>query len=213
MTNAVEEVRSDKIVLRFDTGRCVHSRNCVLERPDIIVPGADTDWIRPQAGTPDEVAALAKSCPSGAITFERLDGGKQEEAPLVNSLRVLENGPLAVRADMVINGQHVGYRAALCRCGASKTKPYCDASHEEAGFVASGERETMPSEPLATRGGPLEITPHQNGPYQVMGALEICTGTAQQITRTAEAWLCRCGASADKPFCDGSHERIGFTAD
>ena len=135
MSDPVEEVRSDAIILRFNASRCVHSRNCVLDRPDIIVPGAETDWIRPQAGTADEVAALAKACPSGAITVERLDGGKPEPAPLVNCVRVLENGPLAFRADLVIDGQHAGYRATLCRCGASKAKPYCDGSHDEVGIV------------------------------------------------------------------------------
>jgi CDGSH-type Zn-finger protein len=45
------------------------------------------------------------------------------------------------------------------------------------------------------------------------GALEIVSGTGRTVTRTSEAFLCRCGASANKPFCDGTHKRIGFTAE
>lgn len=213
MSNPIDEARTETIIIRFDTSRCIHSRNCVLDRPDIIVPNTEIDWLRPAAGTPDDIVALARSCPSGAITFERLDGGKQEQPPLVNSVRILENGPLAFRADLVIDGKPAGYRATLCRCGASRQKPFCDGSHDEVGFRASGERARQASEPLAVRNGALDITPTLNGPLQIIGPLEICTGTGQQITRTTKTWLCRCGASADKPFCDGSHDRIGFSAE
>mgnify|MGYP001297321411 CR=1 FL=1 len=39
---------------------------------------------------------------------------------------------------------------------------------------------------------------------------EIVTGTGHTITRAQNARLCRCGASSTKPFCDGTHARIGF---
>ncbi len=57
-------------------------------------------------------------------------------SPLVNTVRVLENGPYAVRATLTINGAPAGLRATLCRCGQSKNKPYCDGSHTAAGFTA-----------------------------------------------------------------------------
>jgi CDGSH-type Zn-finger protein len=101
----------------------------------------------------------------------------------------------------------------LCRCGQSKRKPYCDGSHAAAGFAATGEPATQSSEPLAERGGPLAITPLPNGPLQVRGNVEICAGTGRTVLRTRSARLCRCGASNDKPFCDGSHARVGFRSD
>ena len=60
------------------------------------------------------------------------------------------------------------------------------------------------------RDGPLTVTPAPNGPLRVQGPLEIATGTGRTILRTTETYLCRCGASANKPYCDGSHKRIGF---
>ena len=129
-------------------------------------------------------------------------------------LRVRENGPYAVHAQIELAGSESGFRAAACRCGASRRKPYCDGSDAAAGFAASGEPATKASEPLAERGGTLRhLTPVSNGPLQVQGNLETCSGTGRTVLRTRSARLCRCGASGNKPFCDGSHARIGFRSD
>ena len=132
---------------------------------------------------------------------------------MVNQVRARENGPLAFRAELQIAGADAGYRATLCRCGLSKDKPYCDGSHVEGGFVASGERAPIASEPLAVRNGPLNVVPQKNGPLEVTGNLEVVTGTGHTVDRTTQTWLCRCGHSQNKPFCDGSHAKVGFVAD
>ena len=206
----IEEVRGSKVVVRFDATRCVHSRNCVLDRPDVFVPNATGEWIHPDRAEPEQIAALARNCPSGAISYERLDGGAGEMAPIVNTLRIRENGPLALNAPSRIGGADAGLRLTLCRCGASKNKPYCDGSHAAAGFTATGEPPVRESAALAARDGAVEITPIANGPLKVTGSLEIVSGTGRTVNRCVEAFLCRCGASADKPYCDGSHRKIGF---
>lgn len=208
-----EEVRGRLAVIHFDGARCIHSRHCVLDRPDVFVPNVDGAWIHPDRATADEVAELAHNCPSGAIRYERLDGGPAEAAPAVNVVRVRENGPLALRADAEIVGHGRVLRATLCRCGQSQQKPFCDARHVAAGFTATGEPATRPSAPLAARGGALRVTPTADGPYVVEGNLEICAGTGRTIDRVTTTALCRCGHSASKPFCDGSHARVGFRAD
>ena len=209
----IEEVRGKLSLIRFEARRCIHSRHCVLDRPDVFVPHVEGEWIHPDAATPDELAALARSCPSGAIQHERLDGGPPDAAPLVNVLRVRENGPLAVNADLTLVGHGATRRATLCRCGASANKPYCDNSHVAAGFTASGEPATQPSTPLAQRNGALKITPLKNGPLLVDGNLELCSGTGRTINRATKTALCRCGQSANKPYCDGTHAKVGFTAE
>jgi CDGSH-type Zn-finger protein len=59
-----------------------------------------------------------------------------------------------------------------------------------------------------------EITPRPNGPYLVKGAVRItdADGTEYDTTGRAVVALCRCGGSTTKPFCDGTHSRIGFAA-
>jgi CDGSH-type Zn-finger protein/uncharacterized Fe-S cluster protein YjdI len=209
----IEEVAGKDVTIRFDGGRCIHSRHCVLTHPDVFVPNVAGAWIHPDAQPAEAVAALARNCPSGAISYQRRDGGPNEAAPLVNTLWLRENGPLALSAPLTINGTAAGFRATLCRCGASKNKPYCDTSHHAAGFTATGEPKVVESKPLARRDGPLSVTTFKNGPMQVDGSLEIVSGTGATLNRVSQAFFCRCGGSQNKPYCDGSHRKIGFSAD
>jgi CDGSH-type Zn-finger protein len=123
---------------------------------------------------------------------------------------VRESGPYAVRGDLLLDGVPIGFRATLCRCGASKNKPYCDGSHHEVQFAASGEPASRDTGMLAVRDGALAVDPQTDGPLRVQGNLEIVSGTGRVVSRVQTARLCRCGASDSKPFCDGSHVRIGF---
>jgi CDGSH-type Zn-finger protein len=64
---------------------------------------------------------------------------------------------------------------------------------------------------IAAAGGTLTVTPRPNGPIKCEGALTL-SGTDGRSTFANEAFLCRCGASGKKPYCDGTHKKIGFTA-
>jgi CDGSH-type Zn-finger protein/uncharacterized Fe-S cluster protein YjdI len=210
---AIETVRGREFVIHFDGSRCIHSRNCVLDRPDVFVPNVKGEWIYPDRANSEGISQLAHNCPSGAIRYERVDGSRGEAPPLVNTVRVRENGPLAINAPLTINGEEQGLRATLCRCGFSKSKPYCDGSHTAAGFVATGEPSKQESESLAIRNGPVKVTPKLNGPLVISGSIEVVSGTGRTINRVTKAQFCRCGHSANKPYCDGSHTRVGFKSE
>lgn len=210
---AIETVRGREFVIHFDGSRCIHSRNCVLDRPDVFVPNVKGDWIYPDRASSEGISQLAHNCPSGAIRYERVDGGPGEAPPLVNTVRVRENGPLAINAPLTIEGAEQGLRATLCRCGQSKKKPYCDGSHTAAGFMATGEPPKKESQALEARNGPVSIKPKLNGPLLVSGNLEVVSGTGRTINRVTKTVLCRCGHSANKPYCDGSHARVGFLSE
>ena len=208
-----EEYQGKDIVIYFDRARCIHSRHCVLGQPKVFRANAKGAWIKPDSGSAELIAGVIRSCPSGALTYKRLEGGSDEAPPEVNVIRTLENGPLAVHADIRIDNEEPMFRATLCRCGASENKPFCDGSHKKINFTATGEPETVESKPLEKRNGTLHISPLKGGPFMAKGSVEICSGTGRTVTRTQETALCRCGASKNKPFCDGSHVRVGFTAD
>jgi CDGSH-type Zn-finger protein/uncharacterized Fe-S cluster protein YjdI len=208
-----EIVRGKEFIVHFESSRCIHSRNCVLDRPDVFEPNVEGEWIHPDKANAAAVQQLAHNCPSGAIRFERVDGGVAETPPLVNTVRIRENGPLAINAPVRIDGVDRGLRATLCRCGHSKNKPFCDGRHTAAGFAATGEPATQDSKPLSARDGALEITATSDGPLLIKGNLEVVSGTGRTTNRLTKTALCRCGHSSNKPYCDGTHAKVGFKSD
>ncbi|MGO9742957.1 MAG: ferritin-like domain-containing protein [Roseiarcus sp.] len=207
----VETAEGRDIVIEFAAERCIHARFCVLGQPGVFKANVVGPWIAPDDATSAEgLVAVAQNCPSGAIRYRRKDGGPEESAPPVNLIQIRENGPLAFRGALIIDGQPINYRATLCRCGQSQNKPYCDGSHKAAEFVATGEPATGDVTPLAARGGEVSINPQPNGPLAVTGNLELISGTGRTFRKAQQVRLCRCGASANKPFCDGSHARVRF---
>jgi CDGSH-type Zn-finger protein/uncharacterized Fe-S cluster protein YjdI len=218
---AIEVVIGKYATVQYDGQKCIHSRNCVLSHPDVFVPNVQGEWIHPDAQPAQQLIRVGKGCPSGAIRV-RLNAGieasgdiqSSEDFPLVNTLRVRENGPLAIEAELQIKGQpEPSPRATLCRCGESRRKPFCDGSHVKAGFVATGDPVTVPFEAPAVRDGPVNIVPTPNGPLHVVGKLEIVSGTGRTCNKVGETYLCRCGQSKNKPYCDGSHRAAGFQAE
>jgi CDGSH-type Zn-finger protein/uncharacterized Fe-S cluster protein YjdI len=208
----LEVAKGRDITVLFHGTRCIHARFCVLGGPTVFKANTPGEWIFPDTQPVEAVVRIAYNCPSGAIQYERNDGGPPEAPPQVNVMNVRENGPYAFRAPLTVAGTEVGFRATLCRCGASKNKPFCDGSHKELPFKATGEPDTRDSQPLSVRDGPLDISPQTNGPLVVTGNLEICSGTGRTIDRVTKARLCRCGGSRNKPFCDNTHLKIGFEA-
>ena len=208
--DAIEVVASDEIEIQYQARRCIHARFCVTGAPKVFLANVKGPWIHPEAMPVDALVEVAHACPSGAIQYTRRDGRPDESAPPVNLATVREAGPYAFRGELSLSGKPAGFRATLCRCGASRNKPYCDGTHHEVGFAASGEPPTTQADMLAVRDGPLAIDPQRNGPLRVRGNLEIVSGTGRVVARVESAYLCRCGGSQTKPFCDGTHAKIGF---
>jgi len=59
----------------------------------------------------------------------------------------------------------------------------------------------------------VQVTLIRNGPIKLTGPLEIVSDLGQTGQRCTELFLCRCGGSARKPHCDGTHKKIGFRSD
>ena len=162
--------------------------------------------------TADKVASAVEQCPSGALQYLRNDGGPEEVPDAQNALLVSRNGPLFIRGELELvtadGSVSKETRLALCRCGASTHKPYCDNSHLRVRFEDSSTR--IPAGELgADRSdvdGPLRIEPQRDGPLQLSGDLRILDAAGVAAGCSTEATFCRCGHSGSKPFCDGSHD-------
>lgn len=119
---------------------CIHARICVRELPQVFDAEA-RPWVAVDAAGADAVAATVEACPTGALRYRRLDGGPQEEPPAETTIEARPNGPLFVRGRVRIvdhDGRVIreDTRLALCRCGASENKPFCDGSHRRIRFKA-----------------------------------------------------------------------------
>ena len=200
----------------WDGRLCIHIGECTRAKGELFKNGRDP-WGEPDRAEPDHVAEVVRRCPTGALTYRRKDGGGAEVAPTTNTVVVANNGPLYLSGDLAIDGAPVDMagvrtRAALCRCGDSKNKPFCDNTHEHENFRdrgALGER----GPGGGGEGGRLEISRAPNGPLLVRGNFTIVSGAGREAWSGTKAALCRCGASKNKPFCDGAHTGIEFEAD
>mgnify|MGYP001821180802 FL=1 len=204
------------IDVQWDSRLCIYIGDCGYSSGDLFVGGRDP-WCQPDLVDDDYVKDVVRRCPSGALTYNDKTPGENEQSAECNSVQVVYNGPLYIQGELHIENAPedmpgVRYRAALCRCGQSQNKPFCDNSHHKAGFEdygAVGEQ----GDGLETDGGKLTIKSIPNGPLLLSGNFAIIAGSGRIAWQGRQAALCRCGHSGNKPFCDGSHKDAGFEAE
>ena len=206
---------SADITVTWSKKRCIHAAECVRGLPEVFEPGRKP-WIDPESASADEVAAIVARCPTGALHFERHDGGAAEMPDAENAVRVGRHGPLELRGDLEIataEGTALREtRVSLCRCGRSRNQPFCDGSHHPAGFRDPGGVFEGRIGEAASGRGPLRIGARLNGPLRLIGPLTLVSADGRVRREGCEVALCRCGLSRNKPFCDSSHKESGFEA-
>lgn len=200
----------------WDERLCIHVGECGRAEGDLFVGGRQP-WCQPDVTTVEEVIDVCERCPTGALTYRTKGGDRVEKADAENRVTVSAHGPLFIRGDLNIAGADpsmpgVSFRAALCRCGQSKHKPFCDNSHEAANFRDQGAV-GMKADDAAGAGGKLSVKAAPNGPLLLSGNFAMYTASGRLAYRSGRAALCRCGHSKNKPFCDGSHQAAGFKAE
>lgn len=205
-----------QIDVSWDGRLCIHIGECGRAKGDLFVSGREP-WCEPDVAILDEVIEIVERCPTGSLTYRRKDGGQAEQSDKENTVMVSYNGPLLIRGDLVIEGAAgdmpgIRSRAALCRCGQSKKKPFCDNSHEAVGFQDYGPVGEK-GKGLDSMGGKLKVTLAKDGPLLFSGNFAIFSNSGRKAWQGKSAALCRCGHSKNKPFCDGMHKERGFVSD
>jgi len=206
------------VEITYDVERCIHAAECANGLPGVFNPDRKP-WVDPDGATVDEVAEVIRRCPTGSLKYRRLDGGAAEKATGTPGVAVEEDGPLYMKGNLEIHVPNadqplVETRAAFCRCGASKAKPFCDNAHEEAEFrdACRVDLARAVADDFSDDTDVIDVTPLADGPLKVEGLIEISGGEGTEAGRFVGAFLCRCGASSNKPFCDGSHRDVEFEA-
>jgi uncharacterized Fe-S cluster protein YjdI/CDGSH-type Zn-finger protein len=156
------------IVVHWDSDRCAHSERCFRGSPGVFDPQG-RPWVDPDGAAVDEVAATIDTCPSGALSYSRTDGG--------------EHG----------------------------RRGYALGADPSAATAEDEDAATFRSHGTTGAGAEVVVTPRRNGPLVVTGPVELVEPDGTRVTES-KLFLCRCGGSATKPRCDGSHKRNGFEA-
>ncbi|NIM71230.1 MAG: hypothetical protein GTN86_11995 [Xanthomonadales bacterium] len=122
-----------------------------------------------------------------------------------NEALVSAAGPLKLTGNITLideAGQtHYANHLTLCRCGASRNKPYCDDQHMEVEFFDSGSIPQASECRQMANPQMLTVTCIKDGPLKYQGYLRVYNRKGQQCL-TMQGALCRCGRSTKKPFCD-----------
>lgn len=131
-----------------------------------------------------------------------------------NVFFIRANGPLIARGKIRVEAAdgtvlEESDEVYFCRCGKSGNKPFCDGSHKTSGFVDAGNFVDEKTEPVEGAGGVI-VTLRDNAMLIARGPMTIQTEDGSSQTTRNKAAFCRCGESANKPFCDASHKRCGF---
>lgn len=142
---------------------------------------------------------------------------KHDAAPrlleIPNEALVTSAGPLNLTGNITLVHEDGSVTYAnhvnLCRCGSSQDKPMCSGKHLDAEFLHSGRIQEISDVPHSERPCKITISCIKNGPLTFRGRLRLHNNLGQECVKQRGA-LCRCGHSANKPFCDGSHEKVGF---
>ena len=207
------------IIVYFSVDRCTHVAECLRGAP-MVFDSERRPWVEPDAEPPDKVAEVVMRCPTGALHFQRTDGGAQESIPEENVVILNADGPIYVHGDVELlsnRGELLlkDTRISLCRCGTSQHKPFCDGLHAindffDSGEISSKDNISFKSEIDSTT---LRIKLVSNGPLILSGPFMIWDAAKRSSYKGTRTSLCRCGASKNRPFCDGSHTQIGFTTE
>ncbi|RPI22464.1 MAG: hypothetical protein EHM57_05260, partial [Actinobacteria bacterium] len=153
---------------------CAHSSYCANQV---------TDWhkLLPDTGSTNvlaEVISMIEHCPSGALVMEL--GGEIVEPSLPRSISPVEDGPYWVFGRVTVHSgdgtpYEVRNRVALCRCGQSKNKPFCDGTHAKIGFEAPNPTPVVEE----------ELPPPQMAPVYRRVAVAVHDGTTEETYAVA----------------------------
>lgn len=128
----------DDLTILWRPKKCIHAAVCVKMLPDVYNP-QDRPWLKPENATIAQLKEQIDACPSGALGWEMVGETKTGQEAEGVKATVRENGPLLVKGQMEVTGidgktEMKSGMTAICRCGASQNKPYCDGAHAKINF-------------------------------------------------------------------------------
>lgn len=186
-----KEYANDEVVVVWQPDLCSHSANCIRGLPTVF----DTrrrPWIDPLGASPAAIVEQVRKCPSGALSYRPVAAGATGVGP----------APSAAAAE--------GLPAASPAPIATGTAPAGSAAATPTATPTASQAPLAPAAAVPPLGAPMGVKVSVNGPLLLAGPIRLTLPDGSTVDREGKTALCRCGASTNKPFCDGSHNRVGF---
>jgi len=134
----LDSYQGKEITIHDNRSICAHAGYCTDGLPSVFRYGEDP-FVDPDGASFEEIVDIVNQCPSGALSYTIED---ESETRIINdaSIFIEPNGPYVVKGKVVLLDTAKGKGASessytLCRCGASKNKPFCDGSHWDINFT------------------------------------------------------------------------------
>lgn len=173
------DYRGKRITIHDNRAICSSAGFCVRGLPAVWRRGQQP-WIDPDAADPEKIIEVIRQCPSGALSFS-LDDVEDQGPERVPEILVKRDGPYEVRGGIELEGEDFCEGASrehyqLCRCGASRNKPFCDGMHWHVDFDDGEEAKSSAAKPRKRRqwhrvAAPDELADRQVKPVNPAGKL------------------------------------------
>lgn len=137
--------------------KCIHATTCFRELIEVFNPGR-RPWVNMEAAPTRRIAEVVNKCPTQALIWKdnkdlsseeqnaQWQGARDEETPRTLSgttegakIRIMKDGPIVVEGQYKVLGSDdqelkPTIMTSFCRCGSSRSMPYCDGTHRKIGF-------------------------------------------------------------------------------
>ena len=137
MAEAIKEYSNDEVTVVWNPAICIHSEKCFHGLPRVFNP-KNRPWININEAKAKSIIDQVGKCPSGALSIK--EANAPEEPVTRRVIEVKKNGPYLIKETLSIkmgDGEIIERTqpTALCRCGGSSNKPFCDGTHNKIGFT------------------------------------------------------------------------------
>jgi len=145
-SSQVKTYTNGEITIYWEASKCIHSANCIIGLPHVF-NSQKRPWINTKNASSEEMIQTVNTCPSRALLYRRnasapltAEPAEIREEPIAQ-VQILRNGPALITGRFsLVDASKTPIPvesgvAAICRCGASEKKPFCDGSHRKIGFT------------------------------------------------------------------------------
>jgi len=143
---SVKEFSNGEVTVYWQPDLCIHSANCLIGLPEVFNT-KKKPWINVHASNTKDIMKIIDTCPSRALLYlksSKFVTSKPRATVKKKSkfarVQILKNGPVLITGNFIVRDPRKkkikieNEVVALCRCGGSKKKPFCDGTHQTIGF-------------------------------------------------------------------------------